>query len=171
MLRNFVKFTRNTCARVSFLISCWLWRRCFPVNFAKFLKRLFFMEHLWWLLLNMHHWKRIKMKFLNKKLSKAIMIRAKLKNIHINFLGKTIKIMFRKFEYLWYFVNKKFWRTIKPLFRNKKINPNKLLLVDKGDLVSNEIVLANLFNNFFISITLHLGLKTTSRLNVDLLKI
>ena len=69
------------------------------------------------------------------------------------------------------FVNKKFWRTIKPLFRNKKINSNKLLLVDKGELVSNEIVLANLFNNFFISITLHLRLKTTSRLKVDLLKI
>ena len=45
----------NTWARVSFLISCRLWHRCFPVNFAKFLRTPFFMEHLWWLLLNMHH--------------------------------------------------------------------------------------------------------------------
>ena len=28
-----------------------LWHRCFPVNFAKFLKTPFFTEHLWWLLL------------------------------------------------------------------------------------------------------------------------
>ena len=28
-----------------------LWYRCFPVNFAKFLKTPFFIEHLWWLLL------------------------------------------------------------------------------------------------------------------------
>ena len=28
-----------------------LWHRCFPVNFAKFLRIPFFTEHLWWLLL------------------------------------------------------------------------------------------------------------------------
>ena len=52
----------NTCVRVSFLIKlrvCWsatllrkiLSRRCFPVNFVKFLRRPFYKEHLWWLLL------------------------------------------------------------------------------------------------------------------------
>ena len=29
-----------------------LWYRCFPVNFAKFLSAPFFIEHLWWLLLD-----------------------------------------------------------------------------------------------------------------------
>ena len=51
----------NTCARVSFLIKLQarpttllkrLWHRCFPVNFAKFLRIPFFTGHLWWLLLN-----------------------------------------------------------------------------------------------------------------------
>ena len=28
-----------------------LWRRCFPVNFVKFLRTPFCIEHLWWLLL------------------------------------------------------------------------------------------------------------------------
>ena len=38
------------------------WYRCFTVNFAKFLRTLFFIEHLWWLLLkevviiNSGHW-------------------------------------------------------------------------------------------------------------------
>ena len=46
----------NTCAKASFLIKKGLgpstllkkklWRRCFPVNFAKFLNSLFFTEHL-----------------------------------------------------------------------------------------------------------------------------
>ena len=27
-----------------------LWHRCFPVNFTKFLRTIFFTEHLWWLL-------------------------------------------------------------------------------------------------------------------------
>ena len=53
VLRNFAKFTKNTCARVSFLINFATllkkgpWHRSFPVNFAKFLRALFFTEHLW----------------------------------------------------------------------------------------------------------------------------
>ena len=56
----------NTCARVSFLIKLQasglspttllkkrFWHRCFPVNFVKFLRTLFFTNHLWWLLLCM----------------------------------------------------------------------------------------------------------------------
>ena len=43
ILRNFAKFTGKH------LLS--LWRRCFPVNFAKFLRAPFLTEHLWWLLL------------------------------------------------------------------------------------------------------------------------
>ena len=52
----------NTCARVSFfnkvaafrtatLLKKRLWHKCFPVNFAKFLRTPFFTGHLWWLLL------------------------------------------------------------------------------------------------------------------------
>ena len=47
----------NTCAGVSFLIKLRarglrkrLWHRCFPVNFAKFLRTPLIIEQLWWLL-------------------------------------------------------------------------------------------------------------------------
>ena len=44
----------NTCARVSFLIKLLASdHRCFPVNFVKFLRAPFFIEHLWWLLLRL----------------------------------------------------------------------------------------------------------------------
>ena len=52
----------NICDRVSFLIKLQpepatlfkkrLWHRCFPVNFAKFLRTPFLTEHLQWLLLS-----------------------------------------------------------------------------------------------------------------------
>ena len=50
ILRNFAKF------RVSFLIKLqdvcnFTWHRCFPVNFAKFLRTTFFTERLRWQLL------------------------------------------------------------------------------------------------------------------------
>ena len=37
--------------RSSTLLKRRLWHRCFPVNFAKFLRTPFFIQHLWWLLL------------------------------------------------------------------------------------------------------------------------
>ena len=57
---NFVKFTgKQLCQSPSFnkvlglrpatLLKKWLWHRCFPVNFAKFLRRPFLTKHFWWL--------------------------------------------------------------------------------------------------------------------------
>ena len=65
----FLKFSQNwqenTCDRVSFLIKSQvnfikkrLWHRCFLVNFAKFLRTTFFIEHLRLLLLNFEIWYR-----------------------------------------------------------------------------------------------------------------
>ena len=54
VLRNFAKFTRkHLCHSLFFnkvrpapLLKKRLWHRCFLVNFAKFLRILFFTEHL-----------------------------------------------------------------------------------------------------------------------------
>ena len=62
-LSNFAKFTgKHLCQSLFFnkvaglrpatLLKKRLWHRCFPVNFAKFLRTPFFTEHLWWLLLS-----------------------------------------------------------------------------------------------------------------------
>ena len=60
-LSNFSKFTRkhlcqtlfvNNVARPATLLKKRLLHRCFPVNFEKFIRTPFFIEHLWWLLLH-----------------------------------------------------------------------------------------------------------------------
>ena len=61
LLKKSQNSQRDTCVRVSFLIKLQaeacnfikkrLWYKCFPVNFTKFLRTLFFVEHLRWLLL------------------------------------------------------------------------------------------------------------------------
>ena len=50
VLRSFTKFTGRY-LRSATLLKKRLWRRCFLVNFAKFLRTTFFTEHLRWLLL------------------------------------------------------------------------------------------------------------------------
>ena len=62
VLRNLAKFTgKHLCQSLFFnkvaglrpatLLKKRLWHRCFPVNFTKFLRTTFFIEHVWWLLL------------------------------------------------------------------------------------------------------------------------
>ena len=61
VLKNFAKFTEkplyqsllfNKAAdlRPATLVKKRLWHRCFLMDFAKFLRTSFFIEHLWWLL-------------------------------------------------------------------------------------------------------------------------
>ena len=62
VVRNFAKFAgKHLCQPLFFnkvaglrpatLLKKRHWHRCFPVNFVKFLRTPFFIEHLWWLLL------------------------------------------------------------------------------------------------------------------------
>ena len=46
--------------------------------------------------------------------------------------------------------NKKFWETVKPYFSNKRLNSNKMLLKEKGKLISDEKQLASIMNKFSI---------------------
>ena len=63
VLRNFAKFTGKHLShdlffnnveglRSATLLKKRPWHWCFPVNFAKFLRTPFYIEHLWWLLLH-----------------------------------------------------------------------------------------------------------------------
>ena len=53
VLKNFTKFTgKHLCPKPATLLKKRLSHRCFPVNYAKFLRTPFVTEHLWWLLLS-----------------------------------------------------------------------------------------------------------------------
>ena len=66
LLRNFTKFTgkhlrqsfifnKVTGLRYAILLKKRLWRRCFLLNFVKFLRTPIFIEHLWWLLIWLYY--------------------------------------------------------------------------------------------------------------------
>ena len=66
--------------------------------------------------------------------------------------------------------NRKVWKTIKPYFSNKGLNSKKLLLKEKGNLVSAEKELATIMNNFYINIAKDLELKKDSKGKLNNLK-
>ena len=55
--------------------------------------------------------------------------------------------------------NKKFWKIIKLYCSNKGLNSNKMLLKEKGELISDEKQIASIMNKFFINIMKSLKLK------------
>ena len=65
VLGNFTKYTGRHLWQSLFFKSCSLrpatvlkkrlWHRCFTVNLVKFLRTIFIIEHIWWLLLQKHN--------------------------------------------------------------------------------------------------------------------
>ena len=116
--------------------------------------------------------------FMTKALRKAIMTRSRLKNAYLktrnsknwenykkqrnfctNLLKKTKSEYFRNLNIKELNDNKKFWKKIKPLFSDKGLETNNIILKEKNELITNSSTLANLFNNYFINITSTLKLK------------
>ena len=55
---------------------------------------------------------------------------------------------------------KRFWKKIKPFFSEKGLRTTNIMLKDKNRLVTNSLIIANTCNNYFISITNTLTLKS-----------
>ena len=115
-----------------------------------------------------------------KSLRKAIMTRSKL-NTHENWqsykIQRNICVKLHKQAKNEYFnkldVNKlndkkRFWKTIKLYFSYKGINSHKLILIENDSILTNEMSLAKLMNNYFINITNDLELKLDVLTNTNL---
>ena len=127
--------------------------------------------------------------FMTKTLRKAIMTRSRLRNKYnyqhtaenwhnykkqrnfcVNLLKKAKKDHFSNIDVNKLNDNKNFWKTIKPFFTDKGINSHKLMLIENGTIITNEIDLGEVINTYFINIPDKLELKRNnhSKDNVDL---
>ena len=76
----------------------------------------------------------------------------KLRNFCVNLFRETKKKSFENINIKDINNNKNFWKTIKPFFNHKRLNTNKLMLIEKNNLISEESVLADTMNQCFTSI-------------------
>ena len=119
--------------------------------------------------------------FATKELSKAIILRSKLRNEYLKCKSEEARAcfkiqrnlcvtLFRKAKRDYYEnlelgkVNdsKKFWNTVKPVFRNKVTTRNNITLIENEKVVTSEIELAKIFNKYFVDIVPKLGIKPIS---------
>ena len=118
-------------------------------------------------------------KFVTKELSKAIMLRSKLRNQFLKTKTQESKLKYNKQRNLCvsitrkakrsYYENldlkditdsKKFWATVKPLFSNKIKSTEYITLEENGKIISSDKELARIFNEFFVNIVPNLGINT-----------
>ena len=119
--------------------------------------------------------------FVTKELSKAIMLRLKLRNQYLKYKSKEARARFKIQRNLCvtllrktkrdYYENldlgnvddsKKFWNTVKPLFGTKVTTRNNITLIDNKKVVTSEIESAKIFNKYFVDIVPKLGIKPIS---------
>ena len=105
---------------------------------------------------------------MNKTLSKAVMTRSRLRNKFLKNTNNENKLkytkhrnyctkLFKKQKKMYYNSldtklvtdNKKFWKTVKPLFSENHFSNNKITLVEGDEIISTDKEVAEKFNSFF----------------------
>ena len=108
------------------------------------------------------------MPFMNRDLRKAIMVRSRLKNLYyksktneskarykrqknfcLSLLRRTKKDYFANLKESNIIDNKKFWKTVKPLFSSKGSGSTSYTLVDKEEIINDEKRIAQIFNDYY----------------------
>ena len=56
-------------------------------------------------------------------------------------------------------MNKKFWKTFKSFFSTKDTPSEKMILVENGEVLSDDIDIAECMNDYFINITETLNIR------------
>ena len=56
-------------------------------------------------------------------------------------------------------MNKKFWKTFKPFFSNSYTLPEKMIIVEKGEVLTDDISIAECMNQYFVNVTKTLDIK------------
>ena len=125
-------------------------------------------------------------KFINKELSKSMMLRTNLRNkflkqkttetrssynkqrnICISVLRKTKRSYFENLYIKNLSDNRKFWGTVKPLSSSKLRSNDYITLNQNYLLIRNKYKIANIFNTFFVNIVPNLGRYLSNVSNIS----
>ena len=124
--------------------------------------------------------------FMNKELRKAVMLRSKFRNKFNRNKSVSTKVaykkqrnlctnLFRKAKLHYYSNlnpssitdNKKFWKTVKPLFSEKVASTASITIVENGTICSDDGNVSQIFNDFFSNAVKNLNIITNNDVITD----
>ena len=81
---------------------------------------------------------------------------------------KSQKTVFLEFRTKTYNRIKKFWKSVKPLFSDKKTVKEIINLTENREVLSSDTDIADTFNDYFISVVQNLNIQRENFINTDL---
>ena len=124
--------------------------------------------------------------FMNKELSKAHMKRSRLRNKYrknkneanekaykkqrnycVSLHKKVKKSYFENLQPSSICDNKKFWKTVKPLFSEKNVSAENITLIENNVIVTEDKKLAEIFNSFFSNAVKNLNIDSYEHFSFD----
>ena len=83
----------------------------------------------------------------------------KQRNYCVNLLRKVKREYYKNLDLKVITDNKKFWKTMKPLFSDKHTNSRNITLIDGEKMISNDTEVVEIKNGFFSDAVSKLGIK------------
>ena len=124
--------------------------------------------------------------FMTKELQKSIMLRSKLRNRYLklkteityseykkqrnvctSLLRKAKRDYFSNLDPSNVTDNKKFWRAIKPLFSEKSITKENIILVEENNIINDDLSVAQTFDDFFSNAVKNLNIEVNKEVIMD----
>ena len=83
----------------------------------------------------------------------------KQRNICISLVKKAKQNYFKNLDLKEINRNKKVWATVKPLFSNKIKSAESIYSDESGEIIRNEVKVANVFNTYFVNMVSNMGIN------------
>ena len=105
------------------------------------------------------HKSRLRNKLLRERTKESKVAYNKQRNICVSLLRKSKRDYFANLDTKIMKDNRKFWKTVNPLFSEKSYSKESVSLINKDGLITENEDLAKTFNNFFSNIVNKLGIE------------
>ena len=110
---------------------------------------------------------RLRNKFLKTKAEVDKIAYKKQRNHCVSLTRKTKKEYYSSLDEKCVIDNKKFWKTVKPFLSDKTMVDDKITLVENDEIITDDLKIAETFNNFFSEIVPNLNITTNSEILTD----
>ena len=101
---------------------------------------------------------RLRNSFLRKKTEETRKLHVKQRNKCVSLLKKAKKEYYQSLDEGNVIDNKKFWKTVKPLFSDKSVSTEKINLTENEKMLTSKSETAETLNNFFSDIVRKLNI-------------
>ena len=107
----------------------------------------------------MMHRKRLRNKYIKSRTEENLKAFKKQRNFCVKLLRKTKSDYYRNLDLGDLTDNRKFWKIVKPVFSNEVRTTSSITLIEDGNMITEDLKIAEIFNHYFTNITESLGIS------------